>query len=36
MKPEYQTIYNELSACVRYLAEHGSLLQTAASWLGGF
>ncbi len=34
MKPEYQTIYNELSACVRYLAEHGRLKTGATIVLG--
>ena len=34
MKPEYQTIYNELSACVRYLAEHGRLKTGASIVLG--
>ena len=34
MKPEYQEIYNELSACVRYLAEHGRLKTGATVVLG--
>ncbi len=34
MKAEYQPIYDELSACVRYLAEHGRLTTGATVVLG--
>ncbi len=34
MKPEYREIYDRLSACVRYLAEHGKLKPGATVVLG--